>query len=168
MTINIRHGFCSNGHIDIFYERLVGIQRRCLNPNDRRYYDYGGRGIELYEKWQNKTKESIQSFKDYLISLYPNAERMMEFEGYEVDRYPNNDGNYEPGNIRLALPPDQNRNSRANIKVVYNGVSYCAAELYRMLKPKVVRSIFETRLKRGEDPILACRSRDSKKQKGSL
>lgn len=151
---NIKHGFSTNGHVDIFYERLASMRTRCNNSECSRYPDYGGRGIKVYEHWDGLDRDSVLEFKRYLVALYPDAERMMEFEGYEVDRI-NNDWSYQPGNIRLTTVPEQNRNTRANINSMYQGKQYCAAELYRMLKPKVARSTFEMRLKKGIPPEIA-------------
>ncbi len=38
-----------------------------------------------------------------------------------IDRYPNKNGNYEPGNVRWANFEEQNRNKRDNVWVTYNG-----------------------------------------------
>lgn len=48
--------------------------------------------------------------------------------GMTLDRFPNNDGNYEPGNVRWATQRQQTRNTRANQKVPYRGQTLCLSE----------------------------------------
>jgi hypothetical protein len=72
---------------------------RCRNPNDKKYEDYGGRGISVCERWEN-------SFADFLADM---GERPSE--KHTLDRI-NNDGNYEPGNCRWATSKQQNNNRR--------------------------------------------------------
>ena len=66
------------------------IKQRILNKNDKRFKDYGGRGITLYEPWINSSK----LFIEYVQSL-DNNDKL----DYSLDRIDNN-GNYEPGNLR--------------------------------------------------------------------
>jgi hypothetical protein len=68
---------------------------RCENPKAQRYERYGGRGIKVCERWRD-------SFENFLADMgeRPSTE-------YQIDRYPNNDGNYEPGNCRWATSKQQ-------------------------------------------------------------
>jgi len=80
------------------------MKGRCLNPNHHAYADYGGRGIAVYGPWV----ESFEAFYEYMGP--------MPGPGYSIDRYPDNDGNYEPGNVRWATAPEQQRNRRRKKK----------------------------------------------------
>lgn len=97
------------------YYKMVS---RCTNPENQDYHHYGGRGIKIYEEWIH----SRDSFALYIQSLdnYDNPD-------YTMDRIDNN-GNYEPGNIKFSTRKEQSRNTRRNSILVLDGVSYTAVE----------------------------------------
>ena len=86
------------------YMRWKGIRGRCYNKNHHNYSAYGGRGIKMCEEWSNNAGDFIK----YVMAL-PHA---ME-KGYSIDRI-DNDGNYEPGNVRWATPHIQATNRRVS------------------------------------------------------
>lgn len=71
------------------------MKRRCLNPNDHDYKNYGGRGITVSPAWL--------MFEGFL------ADMGVRPKGRSIDRI-NNDESYEPGNCRWATPTQQQRN----------------------------------------------------------
>jgi hypothetical protein len=73
-----------------------GARNRCTNPNAQAWKDYGGRGIKFL----------FTSFEQWFAELGPRPT-----PEHSVDRI-NNDGNYEPGNVRWATDEEQNRNQR--------------------------------------------------------
>jgi hypothetical protein len=73
------------------------MKYRCLNKGSRLYPKYGGKGITIVSRW-------IDSFENFLADM---GERPA---GTTLDRYPDNNGDYEPGNCRWATPKQQNRN----------------------------------------------------------
>ena len=75
---------------------------RCYNRDQPSFKDYGGRGISVCDRWR-------RSFTAFLkdVGERPSSE-------HSIDRFPNNDGNYEPGNVRWATRDQQNRNKRNN------------------------------------------------------
>jgi hypothetical protein len=99
------HGMSSSAE----YEIWQSMKKRCYNPACHSYPDYGGRGIRVCDRWLN-------SFEDYYADtgLRPSPE-------HSIDRYPDNDGNYEPGNWRWATPEEQANNRGNNVLVIYNG-----------------------------------------------
>jgi len=82
------------------YSAWSNMINRCINPDCKEYKYYGGRGITVYTGWMNNP----QSFINY-IGPRPSAQ-------HSIDRYPNNDGNYEPGNVRWATKKEQIDNRR--------------------------------------------------------
>jgi len=81
-------------------KRFSGMRSRCDNPNDRGYKYYGGRGIKC------KFKDSNE-FVDYVVSVLK-----VDPCGLQVDRIDNN-GHYEPGNIRFVTAKVNSSNRRA-------------------------------------------------------
>jgi len=80
--------------------RLTAAKRRCVNPKDAQYPNYGGRGIRF--EFKSVTEAGL-----YLIERYGLPSRAME-----LDRIDTN-GNYAPGNVRFASR-SQNMANRRN------------------------------------------------------
>lgn len=88
---------------------------RCENSSNADYPNYGGRGISVCARW-HILEHFVQDMGDPPI-------------GMTLDRYPNQDGNYEPDNCRWATAQQQARNTRRNVLVDYYGEVICIAEL---------------------------------------
>jgi hypothetical protein len=84
------------------------MRGRCLRPTSDRYSAYGGRGIRICPRWEN----DFFAFLDD-VGRAPSAK-------HSIDRI-DNDGNYEPGNVRWALDSEQRRNCRGNHYVSVGG-----------------------------------------------
>lgn len=70
---------------------------RCTKPKSLRWKHYGGRGIEF----------RFKSFAEFFAELGPKPEPK---QLYSLDRFPDNDGHYEKGNVRWATAQEQNSN----------------------------------------------------------
>ena len=83
------------------YDTWGAIVQRTSNPNHTAYHRYGGRGITLCDEWY----ESRVFCEQVEALLGPRP------DGMTLDRMDNN-GNYEPGNVRWATPDQQQDNAR--------------------------------------------------------
>jgi hypothetical protein len=117
------------------YRIWSSMLTRCLNPQAKVYASYGGRGITVCERWRN-------SFEHFLLDV-----GMRPGPGYSLDRYPDNDGPYAPGNIRWATKVEQTRNTRRNHLITLAGTTRCLAEWLEVLG--MLRSTYSRRRERG-------------------
>jgi hypothetical protein len=85
---------------------------RCTNDNFPQWKDYGGRGIRVCNQWR-------YSFTTFLRDVGPRPSAK-----HSIDRI-NNDGNYEPGNVKWSTKKEQNSNQRRSPKYRKDGAS-CA------------------------------------------
>ena len=98
------------------YRIFATLKDRVLNPKNKQYNDYGGRGITICDEWKNDFK----SFYDWSI-----LNGYEENKGLSIDRI-DNDENYCPENCRWTTPTIQSRNQRIykNNKSGFKGVCY--------------------------------------------
>ena len=125
-----------------------GMKQRCLNINNNRYKDYGGRGIKVCKRWLK--------FENFYKDM---GERP---KGTTLDRIDNN-GNYEPSNCRWATPEQQYSNMRSNHYITYNGETLTISQWARKLN--VPASRITTRLRRGWDIKRALTEKSNRRSK---
>lgn len=100
---NTKHGACGTRQ----YACWSGMIRRCSNPHDSNYHNYGGRGILVCKKWltfQGFWEDMAEGYSDHLT----------------IERI-NVNGNYEKSNCRWATWNDQANNTRRNIPITFRG-----------------------------------------------
>lgn len=108
---NLKHGMAARGDKHPLYDTWVRIKQRCHNPDCEDYYLYGAIGIHVCERWRN----SFEAFIDDVGNSKPT--------GTSIDRYPNKEGHYEPGNTRWGTDEMQANNKRNNHVLEFNGKS---------------------------------------------
>lgn len=89
------------------------IKDRCYNVNNINYPGWGGRGIIMFAAWIN----DFQAFKDYIDTLIPNKLQFILAHPNDICTLGriDNDGNYEPNNLRWETYQIQNQNRRDNV-----------------------------------------------------
>jgi len=109
------------------YNIWADMKTRCYNSKSKNWKHYGHRGISVCQKWQD-------SFEAFLADVgEPPSPK------HSIDRI-NNNGDYEPGNVRWATQRQQHLNRRVTITLTYRGVTrplYEWAEIIGM-SPKIL------------------------------
>lgn len=105
--------------LDPLYRAWQAIKSRCFSQTHTAYEGYGGRGITMHMPWAT----SFVQFRDDIkreIGLRPSR-------AYSLDRI-DNDGNYEPGNLKWSTSDEQNRNQRTTRRYELIGESRTLGE----------------------------------------
>lgn len=116
------------------YNCWCGIKARCENPKTYSYHLYGGRGITFHEPW--RMFKNFDSYIQETIGDPPTPQ-------HSIDRIDNN-GNYEPGNIRWATHKEQGNNQRTNYLVEFNGQTKTLSQWSEYLR--ISRCVLHQRL----------------------
>lgn len=117
--LRFRHGHAIHDKISSEYWTWQGIKKRCCDPDEPGYKNYGARGISVYPAW-------LESFDNFYADMGPKPSPK-----HSIDRIDNN-GNYDPENCRWATQKQQARNMRANRMITYRNETRCLAEWSEM------------------------------------
>jgi len=107
VTKNVKHGGALGGEAGPTYACWISMKTRCTNS----------KAVNYCERWLNSFENFIQDMGER-----PSLK-------HSLDRYPNMNGIYEPGNARWATPKQQQRNRRNTFFVIYEGNKVALSEL---------------------------------------
>jgi|HubBroStandDraft_2_1064218.scaffolds.fasta_scaffold32031_4 hypothetical protein len=105
---NTKHGHCRRlVDRDPVHNIWKQMNQRCINGHK----NYGARGIKVCERWKGK-----RGFQNFIDDMGPRPSSR-----HSIDRFPDQNGDYEPGNCRWATPKEQGRNRRDNLMITFDG-----------------------------------------------
>lgn len=96
---------------------------RCYDKKGKQFRDYGGRGIKVCPQWRH-------DYKQWYADMPPRP------PGTSIDRFPDNNGDYKPGNVRWATRSQQQLNRRNTKILTIEGKRYYAIRLAKKYKLK--------------------------------
>lgn len=105
-----KHGAWNNPLFNVW----AAMMRRCYNPHDKRFQDYGKRGISVCKRWHE-----VNAFIEDMKDRYQ--------KGLQIDRKDNN-GSYNPENCKWSTLKEQGRNKRNNVLLTHNRKTHCLSE----------------------------------------
>jgi DNA-binding transcriptional regulator YhcF (GntR family) len=115
------------------YAVWVNMRQRCFNVNSTGYAHYGGRGIQVCERWSD--------YRNFIADMGRRPSPEHTIERLDVN------GNYEPSNCTWATRKEQANNRTNNVRFKVGDQEFTTAQLASQLN--VVRSTIENRFKRG-------------------
>ena len=126
----LRHGHARRGAMTTEYVIWQAMKRRCIDPNHKKFRNYGGAGVTVCPKWMG-------SFEAFLADMGSRPSPK-----HSLDRYPDRKGNYEPCNVRWATKAQQFANRDIARLIIINGKERPLADVCRDLNAdlKVVRN----------------------------
>lgn len=107
IKMNTSHGMTNSQE----HKTWMGMISRCYQKNTKTYKNYGARGISVCDRW-------LYSFENFFEDMGTKIGKE-----YSLDRFPDNNGNYEKNNCRWATIDQQNTNRRSNKWITYSGLT---------------------------------------------
>jgi hypothetical protein len=104
----VNHGHAKRGCRSPEFTVWASMIDRCYRQGNKKYSDYGGRGILVCRRWRN-------SFTNFFADMGPKPSPR-----HEIERKKNNQG-YNKSNCTWATRSQQNRNRRDTVRVYWNG-----------------------------------------------
>lgn len=135
-TRSITHGRTSTREWETWHR----MKQRCYDPGIDGYMRYGGRGIQVCDRWRD-------SFEIFYSDMGDRPG-----PGYSIERV-NNDGDYCPENCKWATAGEQARNRSTTVMITAEGRTMTAAEWARELN--MSQTTISERISRGWTPARA-------------
>lgn len=95
----LKHGHARQSGVSPEYKAWQAMKKRCFCVSSDDYLDYGARGITVAPEWI----DDFEAFFEH-VGRKPSAK-------HSIDRI-NNNGNYEPGNVKWSTNIEQANNRR--------------------------------------------------------
>lgn len=133
-----KHGLCESR----LYYIHSSMKDRCYNKNNKRYKNYGIRGIKVCDEWLNK-ENGFMNFYNWAME---NGYR----DDLTIDRIDVN-GNYEPNNCRWATIMQQSNNKSNNHYFIYKNERHTISEWSKLLNIK--KEILYDRINNSKIPL---------------
>lgn len=133
-STNLKHGHSSRG-VTTEYVSWSSMIQRCTNKKNNAYYKYGGRGINVCERWMN-------SFENFISDM-----GIKPTKNHSIDRIDNSLG-YSPDNCRWATSVEQANNRSNSVLLIVFGCKILvsdASQKYNVPKRTLYRWIKEGR-----------------------
>ncbi len=111
-----RHSHTAGGRPTPEYTAWLAAKKRCENPRNASFGNYGARGISMCADW-------ARDFGAFLRDMGPRPSPT-----HSLDRI-DPDGDYAPGNCRWAAPEVQARNRRVTRWYLFEGEQLVLGEL---------------------------------------
>lgn len=96
------------------------MKARCGNPDHSGFSGYGERGIRVCDQW-------LESFDNFFDDMGTRP-----FNGASIGRI-DNDGNYEPGNVRWETGEQQHNNKRTSHYITHDGITLTVTQWARRI-----------------------------------
>lgn len=126
-----KHGLSNTRLYRIYYS----MKNRCYKHKDKRYENYGKRGIIVCDEWKN----SFEAFYEWAMRSGYN-------ENLTIERIDVN-GDYCPDNCTWITKERQSLNKTNSYLITYNGETKCLSEWARQFG--ISRGAILNRIKRG-------------------
>jgi hypothetical protein len=131
------HGARGTPEYTAWRSMITRCNPKYVHRRDNKYY--AGRGVTVCAAWQN---DFLQFLKD--VGPRPSS-------NYSLDRWPDNHGNYEPGNVRWATKRQQMLNMSNNRVVCFRGRELPVTAAIRLAASGLHTQTVLSRLKLGWD-----------------
>ena len=129
----VKHGHAAGVRSPTYIAWRAMIQR-CEYERHKSFEVYGGAGVLVCARWH--------SFELFLKDVGERPSRK-----FSLDRFPNREGNYEPGNVRWATSREQAQNRKSNHLISFGGETLPLIEWARKLGIK--RTMLSMRIREG-------------------
>ncbi len=118
--ITARRNYKHGGSKERLYEVWENMRKRCSNPKNNRYKNYGGKGVKVCDEWQE-----YKVFREWAYAT--GYDEFAEYGQCTIERI-DVGGNYEPSNCTWKTIKEQCYNRTSNKILTYNGKSQTLTE----------------------------------------